>query len=142
MDPDVLRNKLESLHRCLARVETHIPASAAALESDIDTQDILVLNLERAVQLCVDIGSHILADTVDIGVGSMASVFSALAKKGIISGDLALHLARAVGFRNIAVHEYNELNWNIVYAIISERLVDFYGFARIVMERMQRNEEK
>lgn len=134
MDPDILRNKLESLHRCLARIESRVPVSATALESDVDAQDILVLNLERAVQLCVDMGSHILVDTADAAAGSMASVFALLAKNGAIPDDLAASLARAVGFRNVAVHEYNELDWNIVYAIVTKRLVDFYAFGRIVME--------
>lgn len=133
MDPDILRNKLESLHRCLERIESHVPLSVEVLEADVDTQDILVLNLERAVQLCVDMGSHLLVDTADVAAGSMASVFSLLAKNGLISDDLAGHLARAVGFRNVAVHEYNQLDWNIVYSIITTRLGDFRRFGQIVL---------
>jgi uncharacterized protein YutE (UPF0331/DUF86 family) len=134
MDPDIVKNKLESLHRCLARIESRVPASVAALEADVDAQDILVLNLERAVQLSVDIGSHILVDRADTAAASMASVFALLAKNGLIPDGLAANLARAVGFRNVAVHEYNELDWNIVYAIVTKRLVDFYAFASIVLD--------
>lgn len=39
---------------------------------------------------------------------------------------------KAVGFRNIAVHAYQEINWEIVYAVITKRLVDFVEFARAV----------
>lgn len=133
MDPDIIKNKLESLHRCLSRIKTHTPASVSELEDNIDAQDIIILNLERTVQLCVDIGSHILTDVSANAVDTMASVFTELAKNKIISNELSLNLARAVGFRNIAVHEYSELDWNIVYAIITRHLDDFYEFGRIVL---------
>ena len=53
MDADILRAKLESLARCIKRIEGRRPVSAKALADDLDAQDIISLNLERAVQLCV-----------------------------------------------------------------------------------------
>jgi len=134
MDPDIVRNKLESLHRCLSRIADKNPETVRDLEDDIDAQDILVLNLERAVQICVDIGSHVLADTADGGIGSMASVFTSLAKGGIIADPLAKRLAKAVGFRNIAVHEYSELDWAIVHAIAKNGIEDFKEFGRDILK--------
>ena len=55
MDKDVINNKIESLMRCVERIRTHIPSSVEELESDFDMQDIIILNLERAVQICVDV---------------------------------------------------------------------------------------
>ena len=54
MDTLIVAEKLESLGRCLARIEQKCPASASLLAADPDAQDIVVLNLSRAVQLCVD----------------------------------------------------------------------------------------
>lgn len=54
MDTIVLEAKLESLRRCLSRVEQTCPATVEALEKDPDAQDILSLNLSRAIQICVD----------------------------------------------------------------------------------------
>ena len=59
MDPDVVRAKLESLARCVFRIEAKTPATKEALASDLDAQDIIAPNLERAVQLCVDLGSRV-----------------------------------------------------------------------------------
>jgi len=58
MDREVIEQKLESLRRCLHRIETKCPADARTLVADIDLQDIVALNLSRAVQICVDIGSQ------------------------------------------------------------------------------------
>lgn len=63
MDRLILNEKLESLRRCVQRIEERRAESVEALRHDPDRQDILSLNLTRAVQLCVDIAVHILADT-------------------------------------------------------------------------------
>lgn len=52
MDDSVVNAKLESLRRCVARVEVRCPETADELAKDIDAQDIIALNLSRAVQLC------------------------------------------------------------------------------------------
>ena len=53
----VIKTKLESLRKCLHRNETKKPESLEDLIQDIDAQDIIALNLERFVQLCVDIAN-------------------------------------------------------------------------------------
>lgn len=58
MDREVIEQKLESLRRCLRRIEMKCPADAQTLATDADLQDIVALNLSRAVQVCVDIGAH------------------------------------------------------------------------------------
>lgn len=62
MDKDVVLNKLESLRRCLQRVQDKTPTSVDPLVEDYDLQDIIALNLERAIQTCVDIGLHMISD--------------------------------------------------------------------------------
>ena len=41
MDRDVIEKKLESLRRCLKRIEAKCPADAQTLVDDPDTQDYL-----------------------------------------------------------------------------------------------------
>lgn len=61
MDRRVITDKLERLRRCVQRIEHKRPATLAVLAADVDLQDILSVNLERAVQLCVDIAAHVIA---------------------------------------------------------------------------------
>ena len=44
--------------------------------------------------------------------------------------DLATRLRRAVGFRNIAVHNYEAIDWEIVWLLAGDPLRDFEAFAR------------
>ena len=62
MDRAVVEQKLESLRRCVLRIESKAPPTAEVLASDFDLQDIISLNLSRAVQLAVDIGAHLISE--------------------------------------------------------------------------------
>lgn len=138
MDPLILSEKLESLRRCIARIEERRTDSAADLAADVDLQDILTLNLTRAVQLCVDMAAHILTDTPRTAPHSMGEAFERLAEHGVIDRDLASRMRSAVGFRNVAIHNYRRIDWEIVHAITSEDLGDFRRFATAIAEHVDR----
>ena len=139
MDRDLVAAKLETLRRCIERVRARTPTSATELALDHDSQDILCINLERAVQACVDIAAHIVSD-VDCEVpDTMAGCFDALQHHGAISRDTAVQMRRAVGFRNISVHAYQALDWAIVYSIATERLGDFRDFGLSVESLFEEN---
>jgi uncharacterized protein YutE (UPF0331/DUF86 family) len=123
--------KIESLRRCIHRIEEKCPADLRTLIDDIDLQDVLVLNLSRAVQMCVDIAAHLIADREIPAPETMGQTFDALHKAGVIDEALAGRLRKAVGFRNIAVHNYERIDWAIVYAIARNHLGDFQEFARL-----------
>ncbi len=46
MDTDVVLAKLDSLQRCVSRVEEKTPTNVELLKSDYDIQDIISLNLD------------------------------------------------------------------------------------------------
>ena len=132
MDRDVLAAKLESLRHCVERVRTRAPASVEELSISHDAQDIVCLNLERAVQACVDIAAHIVSDSECAVPDTMAGTFDALERQGIVSPELSERMRRAVGFRNISVHAYQALDWAIVHSIATKRLDDFVEFGRAI----------
>ena len=111
MDREVVEQKLESLRRCVQRIETKCPADAATLVTDFDLQDIVSLNLSRAVQLCVDIGAHLISGLNVAPPDTMGQTFDILAESGLLTAELAHNLKKSVGFRNIAVHNYDAINW-------------------------------
>ncbi len=132
MDRQVIDQKLESLRRCLLRIQEKFPADAAELQSNFDLQDIIALNLSRAVQLTVDIGSHIISTMNMPAPETMGQTFEILAQQQVLSANVADQLKKSVGFRNIAVHNYEAINWQIVHSIVDEHLEDFTSFAKAV----------
>ncbi len=129
---DVFLRKLESLRHCIRRIEEKRPLSVDVLNKDYDIQDIISLNLERAIQLSVDIGSRLLANSERKPPETLGEVFPAMAQAGYLSEELSEKLKKAVGFRNISVHEYQKIDWEIVFSLINKNLGDFKEFMREV----------
>jgi len=131
MDRALIEENIESLRRCVRRIEETRVSTVEELENDRDTQDILIVNLTRAVQVCVDIAAHLVAETNRPSPDTMAGAFDQLREAA-----LADRLKGAVGFRNVAIHAYRSIDWTIVHTITHDRLDDFRQFARAVLDEI------
>ena len=137
MDRVIVADKLESLRRCVERVRSRCPPTEAALAADPDAQDIVSLNLTRAVQLAVDIAAHLLSVREGPPPATMGEAFAQLVGQDFLTEDLGARLRAAVGFRNIAVHSYRSIDWSVVFLIAHDRLGDFEDFARAVSRQLE-----
>lgn len=59
--------------------------------------------------------------------------FSLLEEDGIIPSSLSEKMKAMVGFRNIAVHDYQEINLVILQKILENHLVDFMQFTKTIL---------
>jgi uncharacterized protein YutE (UPF0331/DUF86 family) len=129
MDRTILR-KAESISRCIKRIEQERQFN---LFEDIVHQDALLLNLQRACQTTIDMALHIVK-TKQLGVpNSTSDVFEILFEQKLIPFDLYESMRSMVGFRNIMVHDYTELDLNIVRSIVDKHLDDFRIFSQIAL---------
>lgn len=129
MDRKLIDEKLESLRRCVERIQSRCPEQASQLASDPDLQDIVALNLTRAVQISVDIAAVVISGSPLPAPDTMGGAFDALSKLDVIDEGLAQQMKAAVGFRNIAVHSYQHIDWVIVHRLCRENIDDFRRFA-------------
>lgn len=65
------------------------------------------------------------------------NIFQVLAQNGIIEDSLAKQMKGMVNFRNILVHEYMEIDNEIVHQHLNERLKDFDSFARSIVDYLE-----
>jgi uncharacterized protein YutE (UPF0331/DUF86 family) len=128
----LLQEKSETVFRCLKRVQDKTPQTLEGLLLDIDAQDIIVLNLERTIQACVDIASHMIAYTPLPAAPTMADSFLGLQKAGVLSPALAARMVKAVGLRNLLVHQYRAVDWQIVWSVLKQHLRDPVDFVAAV----------
>ena len=142
MDRDVINRKLESLRRCIARIESKQPIRPDVLRVNYDLQDIIALNLERAVQTCVDIAAHVISQTELPVPSTMGEGFERLAELRCISPQVTTSLQKAVAFHNILVHNYTTINWDIVANILINHLTDFVQFAQAIDRLNNDNNQK
>ena len=133
MSDRVLEAKAEALQRCLARIRGAFPPTAAALAVDIDAQGIVSVNLIRAVQLAVGMAAHAAAAHGLPPPTTMAESFERLAQSGRLGPELARRLRGAVGFRNLAVHAYDRIDWGVVHALATTRLADLEALTRALL---------
>ena len=89
-----------------------------------DLQDIVLHNLQLAIQACIDMGAHIITDQGWGTPGSFSEVFYKLEDRGVIDRPLSELLVQMVGFRNRVIHDYEDVDLNIVYEIWRDRLGD------------------
>lgn len=125
MADDVLLNKANIIERCLQRIEDEYDDDPANLHDNLTRQDSIILNLQRACQAAIDLAMHLVREH-GLGVPQKSrDAFALLEEQGALDPDLSGRLQRMVGFRNVAVHDYRELNLDIVQSIVEKRLSDF-----------------
>jgi len=133
MADDVLLNKAAVIERCVARAREEYLRDPATFASDLTRQDAAILNIQRACEAALDMGQHLIRRE-RLGVPQSArDVFTLLAQAGRIPDSLALALRNMVGFRNIAVHDYQALQLAITVAVIERHLDDFLQFSKILL---------
>jgi uncharacterized protein YutE (UPF0331/DUF86 family) len=131
---DIILAKTGNIQRCLRRIKEVTGLSPEAIDN-IDKQDIFVLNLQRAVESAIDIAAHISASE---GLGLAASIkdnFRFLKEAGIIDESLSKRMESMVGFRNIAVHDYQTLKLEILKSILTSNLKDLEDFYTAVLKK-------
>lgn len=134
---DVLLNKIDSLERCLNRINEEF---AKDWKENFTFQDALLLNMERACQLSIDMAAHLVRKE-KLGLPKFSSaLFDLLGENDIISLEVAESMKRMVGFRNISVHEYGKLNLAIVENIVLNELDVFKSFVKFMLNQSQKGE--
>ncbi|MGM0593904.1 MAG: type VII toxin-antitoxin system HepT family RNase toxin [Pseudomonadota bacterium] len=135
MIDDILLNKAATIERCVARAREEYQANPDGFATDLTRQDAAILNIQRACEAALDMG-HYLIRKERLGVPQSArDVFQLLQQGGWISVELAEVLKRMVGFRNIAVHDYQTLQLPIVVSIIQHHLDDFLTYSETLLRR-------
>jgi uncharacterized protein YutE (UPF0331/DUF86 family) len=126
IDDDVILAKVNAIQNCLRRI--HQTISTHAGKWDYDVEDVIVLNLQRAVQATVDIAAHVVSHENYGLIGSLKDLFVSLEKNKVIDDNLSKKMQKMVGFRNIAVHDYQEINVDILRSVVANHLNDFEEF--------------
>ncbi|AHK79841.1 hypothetical protein M911_12540 [Ectothiorhodospira haloalkaliphila] len=135
MADDVLINKAATIERCVARAREEYAANPEGFPQDYTRQDAAILNIQRACEAALDMGQHLIRRE-RLGVPQSArDVFTLLHRGGWIGPDLADVMRRMVGFRNIAVHDYQSLQLPITISIIKHHLDDFLAYSGQILKR-------
>lgn len=117
MLPDnISLNKAAIIERCIRRMWEEYAADNSL--SNVTHLDALTLNIERACQAAIDLAMHVVS-AEHLGVPqSSAESFKLLRQAGKIDNVLASRLSGMTGFRNIAIHQYQDIEPDIIHYIV------------------------
>jgi uncharacterized protein YutE (UPF0331/DUF86 family) len=131
---DVLINKTQSIQRCIRRVREEYSLAGDNFKEDYTRQDAAILNLTRACEQAIDLANHIIK-AKKLGIPTKSSdSFALLSQNKLIPPDLSESLIKMTGFRNTAVHQYQELDMDILVAIIEDHLDELTRFTEYMLD--------
>ncbi|MGZ3775739.1 MAG: type VII toxin-antitoxin system HepT family RNase toxin [Pseudobdellovibrionaceae bacterium] len=134
IEQDVIFSKINIIKNCIYAIER-----VKKQEKDpFFQQGLYELNLQRATQACIDMANVVIAKE---GLGlpnSYRQSFEILAKHSILALDLSKKMVSMVGFRNISVHDYDEIKPEIVISIVENHLKDFEDYYTVIYNYSQK----
>ena len=128
----VILNKFETIEKCINRINEEYQNNPENL-NDYRKRDMIVLNLQRACEAVLDLAVYIVS-TRKLGLPqTKREAFILLEENNIIDSKMSKNMQGMVGFRNIAVHDYKEIDEEILKDVIENHLNDLLDFARILL---------
>jgi uncharacterized protein YutE (UPF0331/DUF86 family) len=132
MSSPLILGKIAAIERGVTRAREEFAAAGADFRHDFTRQDAAILNILRSCEQAIDL-ANILIRERRLGVPqSSRDSFSLLANAKLIAPELSISLQRMIGFRNIAVHQYQAIELAIVEAIVQRDLDDLLALTRTI----------
>lgn len=132
LDPDTVQAKLDRLDGLVRRLEPRAGSTAADLHKDDVLRDSTLWLLLQLVTLGAAVGSHVAAARLGRTASTYAETFVLLAEAGAITDDLVPALRGASGMRNVLVHQYEEIDLDVVAAALPSAVATFTALRRQV----------
>lgn len=136
VDLDLIMAKAGSVEKHLRRIRLKTDIDLRAFMNDVDTQESILFNMQMAIQNCIDMAAHIISDE-GLGVpGSTNEMFYLLEDNGFLSRDLTEKMAKAVGFRNLMVHEYGKIEMEQVFEMARKDIDDLNDYLKSIFHKL------
>ena len=136
VDKDLIMAKAGSVRKHLNRIEMKRSVDLKTFLSDIDRQESILFNIQMAVQNCIDMAAHIISDEGFGVAGSTNAMFYLLEENGYLDTDLTEKMVRAVGFRNLIVHEYVRVELEQVFEIAQTGVQDISDYLQSIFRKL------
>ncbi|MDQ6989165.1 MAG: DUF86 domain-containing protein [Mariprofundaceae bacterium] len=137
---DVVINKVQSIQRCVRRAHEEHTLAGEHFATDFSRQDAAILNITRACEQAIDL-ANVVIKVHKLGIPNQSrESFSLLASAKLIPEDLSHKLQRMVGFRNVVIHEYQQVEVNIIEAVIVSELNNLLLFTDVVVQHFKPKE--
>ncbi len=136
LDQDVVRNKLDAIERACQVLESLGDVDAARLRSDAIVAAAVERLLARLVDLAVDVNSHLAGALLGRAPGEYRESFDLMAEAGVLDPATTERLKPSVGMRNVIVHEYLDLDLELVAEAVHEAVAGYRAYVSSVAQAL------
>jgi len=141
VDKALLLRKLAELERNLEQIREYSNITIEQYSSDWKVQRIIERTLQIMIETCVDISGHIISDKGYRIPKSYADTFRILYEENILEKELFEIMEKMAKFRNIVVHNYDEVDASIVVNILKGHLGDFLTYKNAIINILKEIDE-
>lgn len=138
VDRNVVLRKISELERYLGQVKEFSGMTSDAYRSDWKTQRIVERTLQMMIEICADVAGHIISDSAMRPPVTYADTFKVLHENKVIGTEVFSVMDKMAKFRNVIVHQYEEVDAEIVVLILNKHLDDFERFKEAVLEYVRK----
>ena len=136
VDYDLIIAKAGSIRRNLKRISEKGGVDLDTFLGDIDRQEMVSFNLHQAIENCTDLAAHIISEE-GLGVpGSASEMFYLLEENGYLSLHITEKMIKAVGLRNLIVHEYGKIDLKRLFDIVHKDIQDINDFIASIFQKL------
>ncbi|WFA08592.1 DUF86 domain-containing protein [Tissierella sp. Yu-01] len=124
----VIKQRLKQLANSLRKIEKYRAFTLDEFIQDEVAQDVVEYNLFIAINMMIDIATHIVVDNNMGNPDTLGDAFTVLNKENYLGDGETIIYKNMVGLRNILAHEYLKIDKEIIFSILQNNLVDFKKF--------------
>jgi uncharacterized protein YutE (UPF0331/DUF86 family) len=131
---DKIYARMENLREYVSILEGLQDTSLSEFEKDPIKKGALERYLQLAIEACIDIAEILISDQRLRTPQTAREAIEILGEKGILDKSFAREFSKAVGFRNILIHDYVKIDYEIVLKNLKNNRSDFHRFIKEILE--------
>ncbi|MBM4136508.1 MAG: DUF86 domain-containing protein [Nitrospira sp.] len=131
-----IENKISSARKYSAILKRYRGFAKEKICNNTDIRGAVERYLYLEAQSVIDLAEAVIAHNDFRKPTTMSEAFYILNEEKIISKKLTEKLVRMVGFRNVLAHDYEDIDYDIVYKVLQEGLNDIEVFLKIISKKL------
>jgi uncharacterized protein YutE (UPF0331/DUF86 family) len=128
----IIENKISSAKKYLKILEKYQKYSQEEIENDVDRRGAVERYLYLAAQSSIDLADALIAYKNFRKPATLGESFRILEENGVILPELTEKMVKMTGFRNVVAHDYDKINYDIIYDMLQNRLDDIKVFLEVI----------
>lgn len=135
----IIENKISQIKQFRKILKGLSKYSKKEIENNIMLRSGIERLLQNICQACIDLANLIISYKKERKPVEQREYFLILVEEHIISREMAETMIRLIGFRNILVHEYARVDYDIVYDVLTNRMRDIDNFVKTIKTKILKN---